>query len=54
MTHPSLARKRIYLGSANLTGDLGVNLLKEFIRPHFVFGNINKRSDVKDDEKKGN
>jgi hypothetical protein len=28
----------LYLGSVNLAGDLGVNLLKEFIRPHFVFG----------------
>ncbi len=37
-------RNALYLGTANLAGDLGVNLLKEFIRPHFVFGNTQKTS----------
>jgi hypothetical protein len=34
----------LYLGSINLAGDLGVNLLKEFIRPHLVFGETHKAS----------
>jgi hypothetical protein len=34
----------LYLGSMNLVGDLGVNLLKEFIRPHLVFGNTHNSS----------
>lgn len=42
----------LYLGSVNLAGDLGVNLLKEFIRPHVVFGNTQKASTVKKTEKK--
>jgi hypothetical protein len=47
-------RNALYLGSVNLAGDLGVNLLKEFIRPHFVFGSTRKASTAnKDDEKKG-
>ncbi len=48
-------RNALYLGSANLAGDLGVNLLKEFIRPHVVFGSTSKTSTTKkDDEKNGN
>jgi hypothetical protein len=43
----------LYLGSVNLAGDLGVNLLKEFIRPHVVFGNTQKASTVKKTDKKG-
>ena len=47
-------RNALYLGSVNLAGDLGVNLLKEFIRPHLVFGSTRKASTAKkDDEKKG-
>jgi hypothetical protein len=47
-------RNALYLGSANLAGDLGVNLLKEFIRPHVVFRSTSKASTAKkDDEKKG-
>lgn len=43
----------LYLGSVNLAGDLGVNLLKEFIRPHFVFGPTRKTSTTrKGDERK--
>jgi hypothetical protein len=43
----------LYLGSVNLAGDLGVNLLKEFIRPHVVFGNMQKASTVKKTDKNG-
>jgi hypothetical protein len=32
----------LYLGTANLGSDLAVNLLKEFFRPHLIFGNTNK------------
>jgi len=32
----------LYLGSTNLAGDLGINLLKEFIRPHVEFGNTKR------------
>jgi hypothetical protein len=47
-------RNALYLGSMNLAGDLGVNLLKEFIRPHFVFGSTKKALDAKKaDEKNG-
>jgi hypothetical protein len=46
----------LYLGSANLVGDLGINLLKEFIRPHVEFGNTKKASSVKkkEENKAGN
>ena len=52
----------LYLGSVNLGGDLAVNLLKEFIRPHFVFGSAHKDASdkkeaaakPKDDAGKGN
>lgn len=48
-------RNALYLGSVNLAADLGMNLLKEFVRPHIVFGNTHKdRAVKKDDEKKGN
>lgn len=40
----------LYLGSANLAGDLGINLLKEFIRPHVEFGNTKKASNAKKNE----
>jgi hypothetical protein len=40
-------KNAIYLGGVNLAGDLGVNLLKEFIRPHFVFGSTRKASATK-------
>jgi hypothetical protein len=37
----------LYLSGVNLVGDLGVNLMKEFIRPHLVFGSTSKASDKK-------
>lgn len=40
----STTKNALYLGSVNLAGDLGVNLFKEFIRPHVVFGNTKKAS----------
>jgi hypothetical protein len=42
----------LYLGSTNLAGDLGINLLKEFIRPHVEFGNTKKASNAKKEEDK--
>jgi hypothetical protein len=50
----------VLLGSMNLAGDLGINLLKEFIRPHVEFGNTKKAaptktaSTKKEEDKKGN
>lgn len=47
-------RNALYLGSMNLVGDVAVNLLKEFIRPHLEFGNAKKvSSSKKEDKKKG-
>jgi hypothetical protein len=47
-------KNALYLGSVNLAGDLGVNLLKEFIRPHIVFGSAYKASEAKKNgERKG-
>jgi hypothetical protein len=40
-------RNALYLGSMNLVGDVAVNLLKEFIRPHLEFGNTKKVSSSK-------
>ena len=42
----------LYLGSMNLVGDVAVNLLKEFIRPHMEFGNTKKVSSSKKKEDK--
>lgn len=45
----------LYLGGANLVEDVGLNLLKEFIRPHFSFGPTRKASTTrKDADKQGN
>jgi hypothetical protein len=50
----------VVLGSMNLAGDLAINLLKEFIRPHVQFGNTKKTpstktaSTRKEEDKKGN
>lgn len=50
----------VFLGSMNLAGDLGINLLKEFIRPHVQFGNAKKADTTKtarakkEEDKKGN
>ena len=45
----------VYLGGINLASDLGVNLLKEFIRPHLVFGDNHKTAaGIKDGDSKGN
>jgi len=50
----------LVLGSMNLAGDLGINLLKEFIRPHVEFGNTKKAvptktaSTKKEEDKRGN
>jgi len=50
----------VVLGSMNLAGDLAINLLKEFIRPHVQFGNTKKTpstktaSTRKDEDRKGN
>ena len=49
-SHHSDTRNAFYLGSMNLAGDLGVNLLKEFIRPHLVFGNTHKSSATNKDQ----
>ena len=47
-------RNALYIGSMNLVGDVAVNLLKEFIRPHVEFGNTKKvSSSKKEDRKKG-
>jgi hypothetical protein len=45
-------RNALYLGSMNLLGDVTVNLLKEFIRPHVEFGNTKNVSSSKKDDKK--
>lgn len=37
----------VVLGSMNLAGDLAINLLKEFIRPHVQFGNTKKTRSTK-------
>jgi hypothetical protein len=34
----STVHNAVYLGTFNLASDLGFNILREFIRPHFVFG----------------
>ena len=49
-------RNALYLGSMNLVGDVTVNLLKEFIRPHVEFGSTKKisSSKKKEDQKKSN
>jgi len=44
----------LFLGSMHLAGDVAVNLLKEFIRPHLEFGSTKKvSSSKKEDKKKG-
>ncbi len=48
-------RNALFLGSMNLVGDVAVNLLKEFVRPHLEFGNSKKASSSKKEDKtKGN
>jgi hypothetical protein len=50
----------VVLGSMNLVGDLAINLLKEFVRPHVQFGNTKKTPSIKtastrkEEDKKGN
>lgn len=50
----------VVLGSMALAGDVTINLLKEFIRPHVEFGNTKKPASTKtagtkkDEDKKGN
>ena len=50
----------VILGSMTLAGDLAINLLKEFIRPHVEFGNTKKAASTKtastkkEEDKKGN